>query len=260
MVWTSTALLNLYESELMEMTEKYPENEFFLMTNRLTQDPLENLFSIIRQRNGYNRNPTARTFRCCFGNICSYSLMKCSDKCNCEEDDDEYLNVDVLKECIIDRPNPDLVETDLDEEQNNLVSDNSSETSSLSLDCSPIPASLETSVQAQWLKFARENGINETLLKPSVSLFCLTHFAASCFDRFTHTTNLKSNAIPTIKIKRVKCAKILYPEIKIPIPVDEPLCIQSNNSTPACRNSTDQPNFKEIKGPSEFSYPTVVQV
>ncbi|KAL4126427.1 hypothetical protein QTP88_010649 [Uroleucon formosanum] len=144
MVWTSTALLNLYESELMEMTEKYPENEFFLMTNRLTQDPLENLFSIIRQRNGYNRNPTARTFRCCFGNICSYSLMKCSDKCNCEEDDDEYLNVDVLKECIIDRPNPDLVETDLDEEQNNLVSDNSSETSSLSLDCSPIPASLET--------------------------------------------------------------------------------------------------------------------
>ncbi|KAL4088775.1 hypothetical protein QTP88_023859 [Uroleucon formosanum] len=115
------------------------------------------------------------------------------------------------------------------------------------------------SVQAQWLKFARENGINETLLKPSVSLFCLTHFAASCFDRFTHTTNLKSNAIPTIKIKRVKCAKILYPEIKIPIPVDEPLCIQSNSSTPACRNSTDQPVFKEIKGPSEFSSPTVVQ-
>jgi len=67
--------------------------------------------------------------------------MKCSDKCNCE---DEYLNVDVLKECLIDRPNPDLIETDLDEEQNNLVSDNSSETSSLSLDCSPIPASLET--------------------------------------------------------------------------------------------------------------------
>ncbi|KAL4088690.1 hypothetical protein QTP88_023774 [Uroleucon formosanum] len=88
-------------------------------------------------------------------------------------------------------------------------------------------------VQAQWLKFARENEINETLLKPSVSLFCLTHFAASCFDRFTHTTNLKWNAIPTIKIKRVKCAKILYPEIKIPIPVDEPLCIQSNSSTPA---------------------------
>ncbi|CAI6356302.1 unnamed protein product [Macrosiphum euphorbiae] len=144
MVWTSTALLNLYESELVEMTEKYPENAFFFMTNRLTQDPLENLFSIIRQRNGYNRNPTARTFRCCFGSICSYSLMKCSDKCNCEEDDDEYLNVDVLKECLIDHPNPDLIETDLDEEQNNLVSDNSSETSSLSLDCSPIPASLET--------------------------------------------------------------------------------------------------------------------
>jgi len=103
------------------------------MTNRLTQDPLGNLFSIIRQRNGFNRNPTARTFRCCFGNICSYSLMKCSNKCNYEKDDDEYLNVDVLKECLIDRPNPDLIETDLDEEQNNLVSHNSSKTSSLSL-------------------------------------------------------------------------------------------------------------------------------
>jgi len=49
----------------------------------------------------------------------------CKDKCNCEENNDEYLNVDVLKECLI--------------EQNNLLSDNSSETSSLSLDCSPIP-------------------------------------------------------------------------------------------------------------------------
>jgi len=60
-----------------------------------------------------------------------------------------------------------------------------------------------TVVQAQWLKFARENGINESLLKPSISLFCSAHFVASCFDRYTHTTHLKSNAVPTIKIKSV---------------------------------------------------------
>jgi len=38
----------------------------------------------------------------------------------------------------IDRPNQDVIETDLDGQQNNLLSDNSFETSSLSLDCSPI--------------------------------------------------------------------------------------------------------------------------
>lgn len=70
------------------------------MTNRLTQDVLENLFSVMRQKNGYNRNPTARTFRCCFGHIYTYSLMKCLTTCcnNCESDDDEFITVDVLKD------------------------------------------------------------------------------------------------------------------------------------------------------------------
>lgn len=71
------------------------------MTNRLTQDPLENLFSIIRQMNCYNKNPTARTFRCCFGTICSYSLMKCAENCNCEEDGDIYFNVETPVETSI---------------------------------------------------------------------------------------------------------------------------------------------------------------
>lgn len=92
--WTITALLDLYESEKIEMSQNLPNKEYFLMTNRLTQDPLENLFSIIRQKNGYNKNPTARNFRCCFGTICSYSLMKCAESCNCEEDEDNFLNVE----------------------------------------------------------------------------------------------------------------------------------------------------------------------
>lgn len=75
---------------------------FSMMTNRITLDPLENFFSIMRQKNGYNKNPTARAFRCCFGTICTYSLMKCSEKCNCEDDDVEFLNVDVLKDIKIE--------------------------------------------------------------------------------------------------------------------------------------------------------------
>lgn len=60
----------------------------------------------------YNRNPTARTFRCCFGHICSYSLMKCSTVCgNCELDDGEYITADVLKD--VEKPDEvEVIKTD----------------------------------------------------------------------------------------------------------------------------------------------------
>jgi len=35
----------------------------FTLTNRLNQDALENEFSVIRLKGGYNKNPTARTIR-----------------------------------------------------------------------------------------------------------------------------------------------------------------------------------------------------
>lgn len=38
----------------------------YLFTGRLIQDPLENQFSIYRQKGGYNRNPTVKTFRAAF--------------------------------------------------------------------------------------------------------------------------------------------------------------------------------------------------
>jgi len=102
--WTITALINVYESKKILMSQKFPNKEYFLMTNRFTQDPLENLFSIMRQKNSYNKNPTARTFRFCFGTICSFSLMRCSENCNCEKDDDDYINVDTLKDVQIETP------------------------------------------------------------------------------------------------------------------------------------------------------------
>lgn len=61
------------------------------------------MFSIIRQKNGYTKNPSARMFRSCFVSICSFSLMKASDECNCELDEDEFLSLDVLSDINISK-------------------------------------------------------------------------------------------------------------------------------------------------------------
>lgn len=59
----------------------------FLFTRRLNQDPLENQFSIYRQSGGYNRNPTARTFKAAFMMSATINLIK-PPQSNCEEDED----------------------------------------------------------------------------------------------------------------------------------------------------------------------------
>lgn len=92
MIWTLNAVIDLYESEKSEMLLTMPSYKFFLMTNRLCQDPIENLFSIFRQKGGYCKNPTCRTLRCSFASVCSFGLLNCaSEKSNCEEDDDTFL-------------------------------------------------------------------------------------------------------------------------------------------------------------------------
>lgn len=104
------------------------------MTTKLTQDPLENMFSIMRQKNGYNKNPTARTFRCCFSAICSYSLMKCSESSNCEEDGDEFFNVETLNDVQINKPpySEEIQEENLSDEYN-LIGDCDTDSSSDSI-------------------------------------------------------------------------------------------------------------------------------
>lgn len=49
----------------------------------MNQDSLENLFSVFRQRGGYNKNPTAKTLRTSFRSNCIYSLCT-SNATNCE--------------------------------------------------------------------------------------------------------------------------------------------------------------------------------
>jgi DNA transposase THAP9 len=162
-VWTSTAMLELYKSEKLEMNEKYPEKQFFIMTNRLTQDPLENFFSVIRQKNGYNRNPTARTFRCSFGNICAYSLMKCSDKCNCEDDDDELLTVDIINTSKNLSKYDVIVTSDSENQQNTSISsDNSSDISTCSFSNPEfISPSLETCTIVYYAGYLANKCINK---------------------------------------------------------------------------------------------------
>lgn len=132
--WTLTAIIGLYESETTLMNEHLPNKEYFLMTNKLTQDPLENMFSIMQQKNGYNKNPTARTFRYCFSAICSYSLMKCSESSNCEEDGDEFFNVETLNYVQINKPpySEEIREDNLSD-QYNLIGDFETDSSSDSI-------------------------------------------------------------------------------------------------------------------------------
>lgn len=70
----------------------------FLITNRLNQDVLENLFSIFRQKGGYNKNPTVRIIRTSFRSTCVFSLIA-SKGSNCmisQEIDDSTTEQDVI--------------------------------------------------------------------------------------------------------------------------------------------------------------------
>lgn len=70
------------------------ENQEYLLTARLNQDVNENLFSVIRQRGGYCRNPSAQRFRCTFRQVTINSLLRSAETSNCEEDNDFFLSLD----------------------------------------------------------------------------------------------------------------------------------------------------------------------
>jgi hypothetical protein len=145
-VWSLTAIKQLYEIEKSTAENIFPSNEktFFLLTNRLNQDPLENMFSIMRQKNGYTRNPTAKIFHTCFASICSFSLMKVSEKCNCEADQDEFLTIDILSNIEVE-VNNDTSENILDQEIEKETNETSSDEHS-SLTCSTSSTELKPKV------------------------------------------------------------------------------------------------------------------
>lgn len=83
MCWTLNAIIMLYNEQ--------KENGYtYILTGRLNSD-IENMFSVFRQRGGYNRNPTARTFRATFRLNAKMCLMKPSNCSNCKPDNDIHL-------------------------------------------------------------------------------------------------------------------------------------------------------------------------
>lgn len=89
---TINAILQFFE-------EEKSNNIAFLITNRLNQDVLENLFSIFRQKGGYNKNPTARTIRTSIRSNCIFSIFT-STGTNCETpqetDDHDTIQFDIV--------------------------------------------------------------------------------------------------------------------------------------------------------------------
>ncbi|KAL4135077.1 hypothetical protein QTP88_006734 [Uroleucon formosanum] len=82
---------------ILQFFEEEKCNEIaFLMTNRLNQDVLENLFSVFRQKGGYNKNPTSRTIRTSIRSSCIFSLCA-STGTNCEaiQETNDFLSIDV---------------------------------------------------------------------------------------------------------------------------------------------------------------------
>ena len=76
--------------EMLEQEFKYK----FLLTSRLNQDALENLFSIIRYRGGHRDNPDSMQFRAAFKQVLVQNLLEPTENSNCTEykkDKDEMM-------------------------------------------------------------------------------------------------------------------------------------------------------------------------
>ncbi|XP_037928665.1 uncharacterized protein LOC119663067 [Teleopsis dalmanni] len=68
---------------------------FFIMTNFLCQDKLENTFSILRQRGGYNKNPSVSEINYMLAKVITRKILLSTTVGNCEtvEDDNVFQSV-----------------------------------------------------------------------------------------------------------------------------------------------------------------------
>lgn len=65
----------------------------YIITGKLNQDPIENLFSRFRQKGGSNRNPTAKLLRTIFRSCLVNSLTKLPKTKNCEDEEGTFLEL-----------------------------------------------------------------------------------------------------------------------------------------------------------------------
>lgn len=67
---------------------------YYFHLQKLNQDPLENFFSHIRSRNSNKQNPSLFEFSSLFAKIMSIKLLFTSKFSNCDNDEDEILDID----------------------------------------------------------------------------------------------------------------------------------------------------------------------
>lgn len=91
---TIRGVLLLYNNEAERKSDAY------ILTRKLNQDIIENLFSIFRQKGGYNPNPTVRTFRTTFRSFAINALLTPAETGNCEHsvEDGEEIGIESLGE------------------------------------------------------------------------------------------------------------------------------------------------------------------
>lgn len=85
--WVSN--INALKLLFVDLTDNF--NFQFLFTRRLTQDCVENLFSIIRSKNGNNVTPDSVKFRCSLRSIMANQLLQPSADSNSEVDASKFL-------------------------------------------------------------------------------------------------------------------------------------------------------------------------
>lgn len=86
-------------NSLLLLTEEEEEEEgMYILTNRLNEDPLENLFSSIRQRGGWNSNPTVRTFRSALRLYCLEYFIEPPSSSSYDIDESSILKVKQVQE------------------------------------------------------------------------------------------------------------------------------------------------------------------
>lgn len=85
--WTIKSVLMLWE-HLKKKEVKY------LLTGFLNQDPLENFFSVIRNRGGYNPSPTVRQCRIAIQHNVNIRLQTALGTGNCELDECDFLELE----------------------------------------------------------------------------------------------------------------------------------------------------------------------
>ena len=67
----------------------------FILTNKLNQDPIENLFSLIRNKGGNNKNPSVLEFNRIIGRVVSNKFLSFAcPTSNCVEDEDSFVILD----------------------------------------------------------------------------------------------------------------------------------------------------------------------